>query len=386
LTGRRTSSPHSRAAGAILVWATAVVLFALIIVWSPERAMIVLAAGLAAVVLSATLLMRPSLALVLSVPLVWLAATKFRIRDPSATLSGDIDAQIFFELIAYAFVAAASLRAILAPDTKRVRARKFEILLISYGTVCLLSTVWSQARSVTLVRSSQWLVLLLLALALVRRFGATRSLSLLGWTTIAYVVFFGLLRAVAPSVASGPGWVTWGGVTRFTWFGVHPGMAAMAASLGILFLFSRLAYKNPAAERRAVVWAYVLLIIGLCTVLLATRSRTELIACTTACAVLFVRRYFSHSFSSAAILGLIGTGCIAALFGNPLQEFFADALSTGNPIVEYMLRGQTASQLTGLSGRTELWPVAISMVSERPIFGYGYLAGLRAQCLDPIVA
>ena len=49
-----------------------------------------------------------------------------------------------------------------------------------------------------------------------------------------------------------------------------------------------------------------------------------------------------------------------------------EAARSDNPIFRVLLRGQSADQLTGLTGRVELWRAALPMFFERPALGYGY--------------
>ena len=47
------------------------------------------------------------------------------------------------------------------------------------------------------------------------------------------------------------------------------------------------------------------------------------------------------------------------------------AIASGPTITKYLERGATSEQLTSLSGRTQLWNVAIASFEESPEFGHG---------------
>lgn len=44
-------------------------------------------------------------------------------------------------------------------------------------------------------------------------------------------------------------------------------------------------------------------------------------------------------------------------------------------LFQYLLRGQSTSQIQSMSGRVDMWKIALDYFSERPILGYGYGVG-----------
>ncbi len=76
-------------------------------------------------------------------------------------------------------------------------------------------------------------------------------------------------------------------------------------------------------------------------------------------------------FGTAVTLAAIATLLIVAVLAT--REFGWGQTEGGDDALTHaFLRGQDAKQLTGLSGRVELWEAAMPAFSERPVFGNGY--------------
>src|SRR5438105_8447117 len=88
--------------------------------------------------------------------IVLIAGTKFRMREASDSLAGSMDAQMLFELALFAAVAVVVLAAWIAAGDRRPLTI-VEVLIGGYAAIALLSTFWSAAPVLTLVRAGQLL-------------------------------------------------------------------------------------------------------------------------------------------------------------------------------------------------------------------------------------
>ena len=91
--------------------------------------------------------------------LLLLAATKLRMRDPYQTLSGNVDAQIAFELLCYALVAAITFVNLASPSFNYRKPSLVENTLFFFALIAIASTAWSADPTVTAIRAAQLLIL-----------------------------------------------------------------------------------------------------------------------------------------------------------------------------------------------------------------------------------
>jgi hypothetical protein len=156
-------------------------------------------------------------------------------------------------------------------------------------------------------------------------------------------------------------WVTVGGVTRFTWPGAHPLVAAAEAGLALLILV--FAGRDAGFSGR---WRLALLaLFGFCLYLGEAR---------TAFAGLAVSALFGYWFvskGSGALRRLAGWATIAAILVVLVTSF-------GGSLTQYLYRGQSQQQVYSLNGRLGLWTDGLAQLHSpgRWLVGYG-LGGTR---------
>lgn len=339
---------------------------------------LLLVAGLGAVVGLVVALMThrwPVAAISSSFLLVLLGATKFRLRDPTATLAGNVDAQVVFEIGAFGLLAVIVAMAALSLRLDIRWLTRWEWILLAFGGLALASTVWSPISFVTLVRAVQLLTLLGLAIVAMRTLGPDGTFRALTWSVAVYVVVMALLAATVPA-ASGVREVSYEVGGRFSWFGVHPILAATLAGLGAALLIAEGLYVPRERWTRLAGVPVIVLVAPLIVVLLAARARGPLIAFAAAVLVLVLRR-FSRPWLATLALGfsvMAAIGLVAFNTGMVLETWLRDSALSDNPAIEYLTRGNTLEYLTTLGGRTELWGEIVQLVVERPIVGWGYAA------------
>ncbi|MBA2556133.1 MAG: O-antigen ligase family protein [Chloroflexi bacterium] len=299
---------------------------------------------------------------------------KFRLRDATAAVSGEIDAQILVELAVWGTVAAwlcwrlrLGLRA--GPRTAPPLTVGLRILVV-VGGLLLIAGLYATTL-LALVRSAQWLVLICWALLCERacRFSSDAPLDFWVWTRR-------LLCGAAVVATIGTALLGWGAfgaaeVPRYRWFAMHPIATGSLLGLSIIMLAgSYLTVPDPRLRGRH--WSLVRLsLLALFSALLVgTKSRGAVAGTLVAVLLLLV---FTPSKRKRAAGLLIGLLVVAVGLAGP-----------GVGIVEgFALRGQTADALTTLNGRTEIFTYALQFVKERPLLGHGYLAG-RYLFLDLI--
>lgn len=314
---------------------------------------------------------RPRHALTAAVPLLLLAATKFRARSTSATLAGVIDAQIWFELCLYGLVGIFCLRSLTLwkPTLRHYRGALF---LAAFVGLAVTSALWSPIPRYTFVRATQYAIILTAAVTSVHVFGPRGAIDRLGWSCALYVSAFASIRLLMPGLAALPMFTTLGGIDRFTWFAVHPGIAAFIAGIGLIFLFSHLIEAGDHPWSRTVLAAIGAL--GLAAVVLMTRSRTEMLALATVLPAMVLRRTMTHGLFAAAILLLVTIGTGSLLVLGPVLDATLLARADDTVLAGFLLRGQTISEFSGLSGRIRLWGDMLPLIADRLLTGWGYLA------------
>lgn len=316
--------------------------------------------------------------------LVLLAGTKFRTRDPTATLSGSVDAQVVFEIGAFGLLAVIVAMAALSVRLNIQRLSRWEWVLLAFGGLAVASALWSPIPLFTAVRGAQLLILLALAMVAVRVLGPDHTLRALTWSVAVYVVVMALLAATIPA-ASGAREASYEVGARFSWFGVHPILAATLAGLGAALLTAEGLYVPRERWTRLAGVPAVVLVAPLFVVLLAARSRGPLIAFAVAVLVLVLRRFsrpwlatLALGFSVAAMIGLVALNA-----GMVFETWLRESALSDNPAMEYITRGNTLEYLTTLGGRTELWGEIVQLMVERPIAGWGYGAS-REMILERV--
>jgi O-antigen ligase len=331
-------------------------------------------------------------------PAVWFALAlvalstasdmKFRLRDPTAALQGSIDAQVAFELGVWLLIALWGL-AITTSGGRRIASADFGSdigpALRTFGMIALVSViscVYAPAPQLAAVRGGQLVILALLLFWAYRQLRVSSERLRVFWRATRRAVWAIAILASAlnlllplqeptltrPTSPDEP--------ARFHWFAVHPiataGMLGLAVILltGTFFdlddkLFARLTGKI----------VRILLLCGLSSLLLATRSRGPIFSTLGAMVVLIALAPSKRRRGVAVLV-------IAMLIAVLLLAATA-AQSATETATTFVLRGQSDAEFRSLSGRQGLFNLAWQLFLERPLTGYGYGAG-RSVFLERI--
>lgn len=226
-----------------------------------------------------------------------------------------------------------------------VRAEKALGLVV---LLALLSIAWATNPELTARRSVALAGTTLFGAYLASRFSIHELLRLVGWAFIIVIASSILSALVIPGygIMREPHAGAWRGVFS------HKNALGRAMALGAIVL-SLLANKRPLRE-----WLFSLsAIVAVLTVFYSqsASSFVVLIACVIAIRLLPTLRSHSSAALFFVLFGLLIASSAAVLF-------------VVSPMDLLGLLGRDPS----LTGRTELWQLAMTAVTDRPWFGYGY--------------
>jgi O-antigen ligase len=286
-------------------------------------------------------------------------------RTRLAAVAGVPSVENVMELSIYGIIAASALWS-LKRNGLRLRP---SFLILAFPTLALFSAAWSVAVTVTLGFSFELLAAVLLASLTAAVISSDPRLGrdLVRQTLRLTVQGVALLCVVGLIIRSGWTPDTRSGALRFAWPGSYP--LAAAAEIGIALLVLVFARRRDIGfswpSRAALVALF-----GVCLYLSNAR---------TAFAGLAVAAPFGYWFvskGSGAFRRLAGAAAIAA-------TLFVLVASFSGPITQYLYRGETQQQLSGLNGRVGLWTIGLQQLNSpgRWLVGYG-LNGTRVLFSD----
>lgn len=234
----------------------------------------------------------------------------------------------------------------------------------------LVSTLWSVSPTSTLYKSVEYSAMLVLfalvAASIMKAIKDPRARmlalkSIFDWHW--FLLFLFMMSVYAgvlflPEYAVLRDYRDQSGVLGFSIQGALPGLSANAvgtlgAIVGIVALVRAL--QRPGHR---VFWSTIL-VVSLLTMIL-TQSRSPILAFAVAAAVVLVA---SRRFGILAFGALSGVLALATQYGQPVYEFMA--------------RGQSGQDLASLTGRVTYWAESLEAIREKPLIGYGANAGGR---------
>jgi exopolysaccharide production protein ExoQ len=301
--------------------------------------------------------------LLIALALVLMAATdlKVRVRAASSTVSGRLDVFVLAELALFAAVAAVVIGFYPARVLDRSRIRLVPALTGLFVGDLLLSVTYSPFTALAVVRATELVVWCVLALQL-RDLGDLETLHRLAHGFVVMVsmaVLWGFLfRRPAVGLER----------DRFSWLSVHPVVAASWLGIGATLL---VAYLLAASRgRRFAPWhpnVYLILLVIQVAALTATRTRGAMAAFVCASVTVVAGHVSPRRRREFVFVGAAVALSVWVIASGPIQDFIA--------------RGETATRLSTLNGRTQLWKLAWIAIQQRPWFGHG-MAASRGLFLD----
>ena len=319
---------------------------------------------------------RPALAVSMSFPLLLLAGTKLRTRSADASLAGVIDAQIVMELLLFGIVGVGLLAAWLATRGGQPLLSS-ERRLVAYAALALVSTFWSAAPALTLVRGTQLAIVAGAAMMAVHVLTPGRAL----WTALraaaAYVLVCAVLAATIPAAAttldSSEGF-------RFAWFATHPIDAGTLAAMAALGLISLATYARTMSFGARQLLLVRVAVVALLAVLVLTRSRGPLLAFAAAAGVLWLMRVRPAVRTAVMLVG-VAVALTGWLFAADLAGWLAWMADQNSVLSHILFRGESADTVLAMNGRLGLWSELMPTIFGHLFVGYGYQAS-RSVLLD----
>jgi O-antigen ligase len=314
----------------------------------------------------------PRSALIATLGFVLIAGTKFRLRDPAASLGSAVDTQIVFELLVYGLIAVTIaivwwLRKSRVPWGGTLNGWG----LVAFASLAAFSTAWSATPPLTAVRAIQLIVLTMLARMLTSRLTLPECAQALRGAIVVYVC---VAAALAFTFSWAEGSLEEPGFVRFSWFAVHPVTAGTDAGMACLLSLSAAVFgRGRGVFNRMALWGSVVV---LALVLALTHSRGPLLAFVAGVGALGVARLRPHPRGLILAAVLIAVGALAV--STELEPWLTHLEDSDTVFASQLMRGQTSEQFMSLTGRTELWTAAADVAREHWVIGLGYQASRSA--------
>ncbi len=224
--------------------------------------------------------------------------------------------------------------------------------------IVMASVFWSVAPDITHRRSILLLGTTLFGIYLAMRYTLREQLQLLAWVCGIVIVLSFLLAIALPSY----GLMTFqeGGAHAGAWRGILPHKNILGRFMNLsAIIFLLLAISNSIFHRkyRWVLWAGFVLSVVL---IILTTSKTALVVFLTLTIILPLYRALRGNYTQ-----VVPSMIALVLVGGSAATLLLDNL----PVIASAL----GKDLT-LTGRTDIWAVMLELISERPLFGYGFNA------------
>lgn len=235
-------------------------------------------------------------------------------------------------------------------------SRRTIMLAGLFGLMALFSALWSLTPAYTAANAVGVIAYLVLACLAASALGTDATLSLVTNTLLAYIALALVSGLLLPDMAWLPPSVTEISY-RLRGLSGHPNVLGEQAALLVTFA--------AISHRRGVCGGLILMLalaLGFAA-LAASGSRTTLAATLVAWIVVALRerRLLLPAFVAGFACALVGVVTLA--FG-----WFPDI----EPLLGPLARSGSASEITTLTGRTDLWAVAADLIAQKPLFGWGF--------------
>lgn len=229
-------------------------------------------------------------------------------------------------------------------------------LLALHCGIAFLSAFWSSVPLYTAASAVGLFAYLSLAGLLAIDIGANQTLKILLWSLFGFIVMGIVSAIILPDLAWMPPSIE---ETEYRLAGLAGHPNNFGHYIGIFLLAVLVCF-----ERRLI---STIVMVGLLTfgilILYETGSRTIVVALVATLSAIGLRKspYGPHLLLAAIgvatlILGLLVVGGIPE---------FVD-------ILKYFSRSGSNAELLTLTGRTELWSIAVEKIAEKPLFGWGF--------------
>ncbi len=258
--------------------------------------------------------------------------------------------------ILFTSIYAVTLLLVVARRKIFVRVATKEIFIWLLVGLAMASVYWTFGPELTPRRSVLLLGSTIFAVYVSARYSLREQLQLLAWTFGIIIVLSFVFAIAVPSY----GLMTFqeGGVHAGAWRGImmHKNiLGRMMCLSSIVFLL--LATGDSTSDRQSgrIFWAGFVLSVAL--IILST-SKSAIVVCITMTTMLPLYKALRGKYTR--VVPILIT---VVLVGGSAGTLLLDNLE--------VIAGALGKDLT-LTGRTDIWAVMLEMISQRPLFGYGY--------------
>ncbi len=258
--------------------------------------------------------------------------------------------------ILFSSIYAVTLLLIVVRRKSFMRVATKEIFIWLLVGLAMASVYWTFAPELTPRRSLLLLGSTIFAVYVSARYSLREQLEFLAWTFGIIVVLSFVFAIAVPSY----GLMTFqeGGVHAGAWRGImmHKNiLGRMMCLSSIVFLLLATGESTSNRKSSRIFWAGFVLSVAL--IILST-SKSAIVVCVTMTTILPLYKALRGKYTTLVPIlisvVLVGSGAATLLLDN--LEVIAGALG---------------KDLT-LTGRTDIWAVMLELISQRPLFGYGY--------------
>lgn len=235
---------------------------------------------------------------------------------------------------------------------RTIRIWKIDKFLVLLIMVALLSFFWSDAPSITLRRCVALLGTTVFGVYLTARYTLREQLQLLGWALGICAVLSFLFALVVPSLGISSG------IHEGAWRGIYVHKNVLGRLMVLCILVSFLLFQGRGNDHQRL-FSGVLLVLSVCLLVLSV-SKTALVLFISFLMLVPFFRALRLNYRLLLIYLLVVVGLTWGLVGWLLSHTEELASSLGRDMT--------------LTGRTNLWPIVVEMIKERPLFGFGYNA------------
>jgi O-antigen ligase len=309
--------------------------------------------------------------------LLFVSGFIFRVRTAADINDAPIDAWALFR-IGCVFLAAMLLFIRLSLKRTRWTPGIFSGVIgvfLLYPAISLISSGWSVRPPWTLYKSLEFSVDVMVIAAIVATLSSAEEyIKLVNWTwlllgLLAVTAWFGAVVDPGDALFSDPSVRIMALPARLV--GLYPVVACnelseISAILGLVAL-ARL-MVNPEAQKRKM--AYRLLFLAAMATLIITQTRGAFAA------------FFIGLVLLLLLTGRVRLAAVAGVFSFLVGFLLLLFTNFGASVTNFLMRGQTAKEASGISGRGETWAEAFSKILEHPLIGYGGFAGARFVVLS----
>lgn len=225
-----------------------------------------------------------------------------------------------------------------------------------FGLVALLSAGWSLTPAYTAANSMGVIAYLVLACLAVSALGIDATLRVVTFTLLAYIALALTASVLFPQMAWLPPSASEASF-RLRGLSGHPNVLGEQAAL--LVTFALVARSRQLVGRPILACA---LFLGF-TTLLASGSRTTTMATLVAWFVVALRE---RGLLLPAVLAALGFASIGGLLAS------AGQIPNVEPLLGSLARSGSVNEIATLTGRTDLWTVAVDLIASRPWLGWGF--------------